>query len=55
MKTGYKITGSIWSTSKYFYVYNFPSLNELFLAGFLDKNKKTSVYNECVGVWKIKN
>jgi hypothetical protein len=55
MEANYTIDGLVWSSSKFFYLYNWRFQNTISLFGTADKSESFRNSNYCVGVWKIKN
>ena len=55
MRKDYAIDGVVWSSSNFFYLYNWKMQNIISLFGTSDETESFRNNTNCVGMWKIKN
>ena len=55
MMANYTIDGLVWSSSKFFYLFNWRLQNTVSLYGYDYEDRLHKANSLCIGMWKIKN
>jgi len=55
MREGYTIENNIFAGYKFFYIFNFLTINTVSNYGFLLEYKEYNIHEDSIGVWKIKS